>query len=70
MDNFLKICYIIFMQQNMVFKDWLAGRKISEAVQEEFNLSFEDNITIPIYDIDGEFIFNKYRRSPLSEEKP
>lgn len=58
------------MQFNKVFSDWLTANKITKAVQEEFNLSFAEDIVIPIHDIDGNFIFNKYRRSPLSSEGP
>jgi len=43
---------------------WLRERKISEQVEKEFNLSFDNHITIPVYDSSGQFSFNKYRRSP------
>jgi len=58
------------MQFNKVFQDWLTANKITKSVQEEFNLSFAEDIVIPVYDIEGNFIFNKYRRSPLSNEGP
>lgn len=58
------------MQFNKVFSDWLNTNKITPQVQEDFNLSFDDNIVIPVYDLNGEFSFNKYRRNPLSNDKP
>lgn len=58
------------MQLNDVFQDWLSASKISEKVQEEFEISFDENIIIPVHDHDGTILYNKYRRSPLSEEKP
>lgn len=58
------------MQFNNVFKDWLNTRKITEDIQNEFGLLFDEHIIIPVYDEKGEFLFNKYRRNPLSEEKP
>lgn len=59
-----------------ILNDWLGRRKISDAVTMEFGVtvgfhpSFGDCIAIPIFNEDGSFSFNKYRRSPLSEEKP
>ena len=58
------------MQLNSVFKDWLNNRKISDKVLEDFGIYGEEEIVIPVHDIDGTFVFNKYRRSPLSDEKP
>lgn len=59
------------MEFNMVFSDWLTANKITESVQKDFSLSFsEDSIIIPVHDHDGQFSFNKYRRSPLSDAKP
>lgn len=62
--------YNIFMQINMVFRDWLNSRKISDKVLEDFGIYGEEEIVIPVHDIDGSFIFHKYRRSPLSDDKP
>lgn len=58
------------MQFNNVFQDWLKTNKISPDIQREFNLSFTDSIVIPVCDADGNFIFNKYRRSPLTTVGP
>lgn len=64
------------MQYNNVLKDWLARRKISESVSTDFNIYwgsckfFGECIVIPIKDQNGNFIFNKYRRNPLIDEKP
>lgn len=62
--------YNKFMQLNNVFRDWLKNRKITDKVLEDFNIHGDECIVIPVYDIDGDFVFNKYRRSPLSDEKP
>jgi len=65
------ICtYNVHMQFNNVFQDWLKTNKISPDIQREFNLSFTDSIVIPVCDADGNFIFNKYRRSPLTTVGP
>jgi DNA primase len=58
------------MQFNKVFSDWLQANKITKQVQQDFGIFFNNDIVIPVHDIDGNFIFNKYRRSPLSNEKP
>ena len=63
------------MQDNM-FKDWLHRRKISDSILNEFNVHWGSNptfgecIVIPVHDIEGNVIFNKYRRSPLQDVKP
>lgn len=49
-------------------KAWLNNRKITDTILEKFNITFETNITIPIYDKDGFFSYNKYRRNPLIPE--
>lgn len=50
---------------------WLNKRGISDAVLEHNNIQFENNmIVIPVYNKQKEFLFNKYRRSPFSEEGP
>lgn len=56
------------MQLNSILMNWLSTNKISEKVQTDFGISFTDKIVFPVYDIDGNFLFNKYRRSPTSEE--
>lgn len=44
---------------------WYGNRKVSEQILNDFNIKFENNrIIIPVYDIDGKFLFNKYRRNP------
>jgi len=58
------------MQLNIVFRDWLNSRKISGQVLEDFGIYGEDQIVIPVLDLQGIFSFNKYRRSPLTDEKP
>lgn len=56
------------MQFNNVFIDWLKTNKISDEVCQKFHLSFNDDIVIPVTDGDGNFLFNKYRRSPLKTD--
>lgn len=64
------------MQFNSVVIDWLRQRKISESIQERFNVKagaqsmLGECIVIPVYDCNGIFLFNKYRRSPLSDDGP
>lgn len=58
------------MQFKTVFQDWLKTNKISEKVQSDFNISFDDRIIFPVYGVDGNFLFNKYRRNPLSDVGP
>ncbi len=60
------------MQLNNVITDWLNRRKISDQVIADFGISMSDHggIVIPIRDIDGVHLFNKYRRNPLSDEGP
>lgn len=56
--------------------DWLHRRKISDSVITEFNVHWGEHpimgecIIIPVFTETGEFSFNKYRRSPLSEDTP
>jgi hypothetical protein len=63
------------MQENM-FTDWLKRRKISDTVIKEFNVhqgvheALGECIVIPIFNDQGEFSFNKYRRSPLITTGP
>ena len=56
------------MQLHSVTKSWLLSQKITEEVLQDFNVICGETITFPVLDIDGNFSFNKYRRSPASEE--
>jgi len=56
------------MQFNTVFQDWLSVNKISKSVQDMFGISFTDKIVFPVHDNEGNFLFNKYRRNPMTEE--
>lgn len=62
--------------QNNMFRDWLRQRKISDTIIAEFNIHagthplLGDCIVIPVHSETGEFLFNKYRRSPVSAEAP
>lgn len=56
------------MKLNIVFLDWLKSRKISEKVLSDFGVHGESEIVIPVNNMDGDFLFNKYRRSPLQHE--
>lgn len=58
------------MQFNNANKSWLNSQRITDKVLEDFGVIGDENIVFPVYDLDGNFIFNKYRRSPLSDEKP
>lgn len=58
------------MQLNNVFREWLHRRKITDSVIEEFSLTGESEIIIPVLDKKGHFYFNKYRRSPLKDSGP
>jgi hypothetical protein len=58
------------MQSN-IFTDFLNRRKITDKVIEDFSVHVSgDRLVIPVRLPDGTFSFNKYRRSPLSEEGP
>lgn len=63
------------MQDN-IMNDWLCRRKISDSIINEFGIHWGNNntlgecIIIPVYDEQGVFIFNKYRRNPLHDVKP
>ena len=56
--------------------DWLKKCHISDFIISSFNISVTthphigDCITIPIYNTNGTFAFNKYRRNPTSDLKP
>lgn len=67
------LCRIIrHMQLNTLFLNWLHARKITDKVISEFGLSLKEDgrLVIPVCDVHGTFLFNKYRRSPLSEDGP
>ena len=49
--------------------DWLRARNISDEIIKKSNLSFDGrHIVIPVLDIEGTHIFNKYRRDPAGPE--
>lgn len=52
---------------NDAIRQWLNGRRITDKVIDEFSLSFEDCLVIPVHDTDGAFLFNKFRRDPFIE---
>lgn len=60
------------MQKNIVH-DWLNRSGITDAIISDFNIHegihpiMGDCIVIPVHDSEGNFVFNKYRRNPLSE---
>ncbi len=50
---------------------WLSEREISDSVLERYDISFSNNkIVIPVHGIEGDFLFNKYRRNPSSTDGP
>lgn len=52
-------------------KNWLKERTLSDETIERFQLHWNGtHIVIPVFDRDGNLLFNKYRRSPLSEDGP
>lgn len=64
------------MQHNLTTQkevmNWLLARGLSEPVIDA-NLKWDDateRIVIPIYDANGKWLFNKYRRSPFSGDGP
>lgn len=60
------------MQINMEIKDWLNRQKITDEVIEKFSVSSNEDgqIVFPVLNEHGIFIFNKYRRSPFSDNGP
>lgn len=65
------------MQENIEYMmGWLKARGITDTVIAEANIHWSDNsaigssIVIPVYDVDGNFLFNKYRRDPRFDIKP
>lgn len=63
------------MQENIVH-DWLKRSGITDATIIDFKIRagthpiMGDCIVIPVHDSEGNFSFNKYRRSPLSDNGP
>lgn len=52
-------------------RDWLLKRGISETTLKAAGVTYDDQkITIPIRNFNGDFSFNKYRRSPFIDEGP
>lgn len=65
------------MQQNKQHAiDWLRRRGIQNETLNMFSIKWGEHpfagdcIVIPVHDTNGEFLFNKYRRDPLSDQKP
>lgn len=56
------------MQYKEGIKAWLNNRKISDEILFKFGISYDNDVTIPINDRDGNFLFNKHRRNPLLPE--
>lgn len=56
------------MQYKEGIKAWLNNRKISNEILLKFGISYDNDVTIPINDRDGNFLFNKHRRNPLLPE--
>jgi len=53
---------------NEKIKEWLLARNISEKVISESNVKWNGmKIVIPVYDINGKLLFNKYRRNPYTQ---
>jgi 5S rRNA maturation endonuclease (ribonuclease M5) len=50
--------------------NYLQSRKITPEVRDLFGIYLDNNIVIPVKDLEGNFSYNKYRRNPLSEEGP
>jgi len=57
------------MNLNKLHADWFQHQKVSAQVLETFGVKTHDDgmIAFPVYDEQGDFIFNKYRRSPENE---
>lgn len=50
-------------------QEWFKNRGVSEQVLSDFNIGWDGNrIVFPIFSPEGEFLFNKYRRNPESNE--
>lgn len=52
-------------------REWLNERTLTDEIIERFKLSWNGSeIVIPIFNKDGDFLFNKYRRNPTSDYGP
>lgn len=75
MRGLARTTYTTLMQENII-RDWLQRRKITDTVISAFGIGEGSHfllgncITIPVHDANGLFLFNKYRRNPLSNEGP
>lgn len=64
------------MLKNKIFRDWLNRCGVSDTVIEDIGIvsythpRLGESIAIPIADADGNFLFYKFRRSPLREDGP
>lgn len=60
------------MQLNNLHHDWLSRQKITEKVLSDFGIYSTESgdIAFPVLDSEGNFIFNKYRRSPEKNTGP
>ena len=51
--------------------DWLHGRGLTDDIIVQSKLAWNaEEIVIPVFDEHGDFLFNKYRRSPATQEGP
>lgn len=51
--------------------EWLSKRGLTQSVIESAQLSWNgDELVIPVFDLDGKHLFNKYRRNPASTDGP
>lgn len=57
------------MQYKDGIKAWLNNRKISDIILNKFGIIYDQDITIPISDENGIFVFNKHRRNPLLDNE-
>lgn len=51
-------------------RDWLNARGITDEVIARRELSYDGRIVIPVFNTEGDFIFNKYRRDPEETDGP
>lgn len=55
------------------WREWMHKRTITDAVIAQYQIRWDSvarQIVIPVTDETGKFLFNKYRRDPLSDEGP
>lgn len=66
----------MLMQPDTRHYQWLLRRGITDSVIEQFGLYIGDHgtmkhaIVIPVHDVSGNLVFNKYRRDPIDDRKP